>query len=102
MEITKEVKNKKMIVKVSGQINTITAPELEKEVYGKLANIDTVVMDIKHVGYLSSAGIRVFSMIQKIIGGKDNFSVINVDKNVYKILDDVGLTDFMNIERYEQ
>lgn len=102
MEITKEINNNKMIVKISGQINTLTAPELEKEIYGKLTNIDTVVIDLEHVDYLSSAGIRVFSMIQKILGNEDNFSVINVDRNVYKILDDVGLTDFMNIKRYEQ
>ncbi|MDO4940117.1 MAG: STAS domain-containing protein [Erysipelotrichaceae bacterium] len=102
MKVEKEINNKELIVKVSGQINTLTSIDLEKEICNDLTGIESVTIDLMHVDYISSAGIRVFMYINKQLGYNDALKIINVDHDLYQVLYDVGVTDIINIERYEQ
>lgn len=58
MTVDKKIIDQSLFLVVAGRIDTNTAPELEKELEG-LDNIKEIVFDVKDVGYISSAGIRV-------------------------------------------
>ena len=53
------------IIEVSGRLDTITAPELEKAIAEDIDGTKNLVLDIKGVEYISSAGLRVLLAAQK-------------------------------------
>lgn len=53
------------IIEVSGRLDTITAPELEKAITEDIDGTKNLVLDIKGVEYISSAGLRVLLAAQK-------------------------------------
>ena len=53
------------IIEVSGRLDTITAPELEKAITEDMDGTKNLVLDIKGVDYISSAGLSVLLAAQK-------------------------------------
>lgn len=55
-----------LVATVSGQIDTLTAPDLQKCLLSALDEGETkLIMDVSGVNYVSSAGLRVFLIVQK-------------------------------------
>jgi anti-sigma B factor antagonist len=66
-----------VIVKLSGSLDTSTAPELEKQLAPVLAGpANDLVFDLAQLQFISSAGLRVFSVARKALkerGGQASF-----------------------------
>jgi anti-sigma B factor antagonist len=64
-------------VKLTGSLDTATAPELEKQLTPALAGpVKDVVFDLASLKFISSAGLRVFSATRKTLkerGGQASF-----------------------------
>jgi len=64
-------------VKLSGSLDTATAPELERQLAQPLAGtVKDVVFDLAQLTFISSAGLRVFSNTRKELkerGGQASF-----------------------------
>jgi len=64
-------------VKLTGSLDTATAPELEKQLTPTLAGpVKDVVFDLASLKFISSAGLRVFSATRKTLkerGGQASF-----------------------------
>ena len=64
-------------VKLSGSLDTATAPELERQLSSAVGgNIKDVVFDLANLKFVSSAGLRVFSNTRKQLkerGGQASF-----------------------------
>lgn len=64
-------------VKLSGSLDTATAPELEKQLTPVLdGGVKDVVFDLAELKFISSAGLRVFSSTRKTLkerGGQTSF-----------------------------
>jgi len=65
-------------VKLSGSLDTVTAPELEKQLAPVLGQTEVkdLIFDLAGLKFISSAGLRVFSAARKIIkerGGQTSF-----------------------------
>jgi anti-anti-sigma factor len=64
-------------VQLSGSLDTATAPELERQLSATLTGpVKDIVFDLAQLKFLSSAGIRVFSMTRKTLqahGGQMSF-----------------------------
>ena len=58
MQISTEKENSKLTVTVSGRIDTVTAPELEKYALDHMEGITEMALDLADVEYVSSAGLR--------------------------------------------
>ena len=55
-------------VKLTGSLDTATAPELEKQLAPVLgAPVKDVVFDLAELKFISSAGLRVFSATRKTL-----------------------------------
>lgn len=86
------------IIEISGRIDTITAPELEKTIEEDLDGIKNLVLDIKGVEYISSAGLRVLLAAQKKISKSGTMKVTNVCSEVMEVFELTGFTDILVIE----
>ena len=59
MTIEKNLNGTELNLKVSGRLDTTTAPALDAELKENLEGIDNLVLDFTQLEYLSSAGLRV-------------------------------------------
>ena len=66
-----------IIVKLNGSLDTATAPDLEKQLAPVLAGpTKDIVFDLAQLKFISSAGLRVFSIARKTLkerGGQASF-----------------------------
>lgn len=95
MKIEKELEGTKLNVKVSGRLDTTTAPELEAELKEQFGSIGELVLDFKDLEYISSAGLRVVLNAHKEMNGK--MVIENVGEIVMEIFEVTGFADILTI-----
>lgn len=95
MNIVVELENKKAILKVEGRLDTITAPDLEKET--NAVDAEELVLDLENLEYISSAGLRVLLSAHKKFSKLGSMKVINVKESVMEIFEMTGFADILNI-----
>ena len=99
--MTIEIKKnaKETTIEVVGRLDTITAPVLEKTVNENIGNIDSLVLDLKGLEYISSAGLRVVLGAQKKMQRVGSMKLTNVCEDVMEVLEMTGFADILTIER---
>ena len=98
MTIEKVLNGESAKMIVSGRLDTQTAPELEKEIDGLIANLKELVFDMTGLEYVSSAGLRVILKAQKIMNTKGSMKLIGVNDNIMEVFDITGFLDILTIE----
>ena len=98
MKIVKELNDKQLTIKPVGEINSVTAPKLEEVIKNDLNGVKALIFDFSELEYLSSAGLRVLLVAQKLMNKKGPMSVRNVNSNVMEILDITGFSNVLDIE----
>ena len=96
MEIVKNVENGKLEIKLIGQLDTTTAPMLEKEV-SVLDGLKDIVFDFSELEYISSAGLRVLLVVYKSKPADANMTIKNANDEVLEVFEITGLIDVFNI-----
>lgn len=86
----------KLIISLEGRLDTTTSPNLESE-YKKLDE-KNIVLDLKDLNYISSAGLRVLLTMQKEMNKKGSLEIINVCDDVLDIFEVTGFNDILNIK----
>ena len=96
MEIKSTTEGTRLTITVSGRVDTVTSPELAAAL--KLGDATCVVIDLKDVPYMSSAGIRILLTAYKTMHGKGGELLLaNVQATVREVLDITGFSDIFNI-----
>ena len=98
MKIIKDLNNGNLVVSIVGEINSFTAPELEEVIKNDLNGVKSLVFDFKEVEYLSSAGLRVLLVAQKIMSKQGKMSLRNVNKSVMEVFEITGFSNILDIE----
>ena len=98
MTIEKVLNGENANLVVAGRLDTQTAPELEKEIDGIIANLKELVFDMTGLEYISSAGLRVILKAQKIMNTKGSMKLIGVNDNIMEVFDITGFLDILTIE----
>ena len=99
MEVAKELNGKALVVHVKGEVDTTTAPDLDKEVSEDIAKVDDLALDFENVNYVSSAGLRVILSLYKRMNDKGGaFALRNVNSEVMTVLEMTGFTTFLTIK----
>ena len=76
----------------------VTAPQLEKELQGSLADVKALTLDFERLEYISSAGLRVLLAAQKIMNRQGEMKLVHVNETVKEIFEVTGFCDILNIE----
>ena len=97
MSLKIEKKNTDTLALV-GRLDTVTATELETEISAILPTVESLVLDMEKLEYISSAGLRVILKTQKEITKKAGLKLINVSDDVREVFDITGFSDFLTIE----
>ncbi|MBR3738565.1 MAG: STAS domain-containing protein [Eubacterium sp.] len=97
MELSNINENGKLTISVSGRVDTVTAPELEKYIEDNAKGISQLILDLKDMSYTSSAGLRVILKAHKLMSGKGEMKIINVQRDVMDIFEITGFCDILNI-----
>ncbi len=98
MTITKKQNGNSVTLEIEGRLDTITAPDLEKEIQSA-ADAGELVMDCEKMEYISSAGLRVFLSAHKAFAKKSGMTVKNVRETVLDIFEVTGFRDILNIQQ---
>ena len=99
MELVKEFEGSTLTVFIKGEVDTVTAPTLEKEVSADQGKAEALVLDFNDVNYVSSAGLRVILSLYKKQSEKGGtFELVNVNAEVMTVLEMTGFTSFLTIK----
>ena len=86
------------IIEIAGRLDTITAPALDKTIQENVGDTKNLVLDVKGMEYISSAGLRVLLTAQKKIQNVGSMKVINVCEAVMEVFEMTGFADILVIE----
>lgn len=98
MTIEKIANGNELTILVEGRLDTMTAPALEKELKDNTAGVEKLVLDLKSLDYISSAGLRVILSVQKLMNKQGEMIVKNVNETVNEIFEITGFCDVLTIE----
>ncbi|MCU0788209.1 MAG: STAS domain-containing protein [Verrucomicrobia bacterium] len=97
-----------MTVTLNGSLDTATAPQLERELAPVLAGlVKDIVFDLAQLKFISSAGLRVFSMARKQLkerGGQAGFVHLQPQiSEVFAIMKSLsGVNAFKDVAELDQ
>ncbi len=90
---------RKLMVALSGRLDTSAAPGAQKEILGALGDVTELVYDLENLEYISSAGLRILIASLKEMKAKDgSMTLINVSEGVREILDLTGFGLILDIQ----
>ena len=98
MAIRKELKDQSLTVSLEGRIDSVTAPELEKELMSATDSIRELILDFAEIDYVSSAGLRMIVALQKRMNQQGSLVILNVRPEIISILEVTGLYKLLNIQ----
>ena len=86
------------IIEIVGRLDTITAPSLDKTISEDVTDAKNLILDLKGMEYISSAGLRVLLGAQKKMQKIGSMKVINVCEEVMEVFEMTGFADILTIE----
>ena len=98
LNIKKDAKSSNLAIALEGRLDTTTAPQFESELKESLGGVEDLVIDMKDLAYISSAGLRVLLSAQKVMNKQGSMVVRNASEEVKEIFDVTGFADILTIE----
>lgn len=98
MKITKQLNNKELTLSLEGELNSVTAADFESVIKNDLGNVESLIIDLAKLSYLSSAGLRVLLVAQKIMNKNGKMIIRKVNKDVMEIFELTGFSAVLDIE----
>jgi anti-sigma B factor antagonist len=101
MNITVDVKEKdsSVEVKVSGEIDAYTAPQLREKLFpiSEKEGVE-IVVDLSDVSYMDSTGLGVFvGVFKKVRSNNGKFQLIGLSDRLKRLFEITGLADIIDI-----
>ena len=92
MELTTEKNGTELTVRLSGELNTLTAPDLSALLEKELGGMQTLTLDFTGCDYVSSAGLRVLlGTFKQMKAAGGDMRLANVGENFMDVLQNTGL-----------
>ena len=85
-------------IELVGRLDTATAPALDKTIGEDLGDTKDLVLNVKGLEYISSAGLRVLLSAQKKMQKIGSMKVTNVREEVMEVFEMTGFADILTIE----
>ena len=87
-----------LTMKLGGRLDTTTAPELEKAFEENMDVSKDLILDMKELEYISSAGLRVLLAAQKKMNQSGKMKLTGVSDEVMEVFEITGFSDILTIE----
>ena len=98
MNINLEKQNDVLVVSLEGRLDTNTSPAFEEVINNINNETKELIINIKALEYISSAGLRVLLAAQKKMNKMGSMKVINVCDSIMEIFEITGFIDILTIE----
>ena len=98
LNIKKEKEGEKLTVALEGRLDTTSAPQLKDELEPFSDDVKELVLDIKYLDYVSSAGLRVLLSMHKSMGKRGRMVLRGANENVMEVFEVTGFASILNIE----
>lgn len=94
------LENNILTLYLEGELNSYTSKDVEKEIDEIMSGntFGKVLLDLKELRYISSAGLRIIVRIKQQC---DDTSLINTPSGVYDIFKMVGFQSMIKIEKLQ-
>ena len=86
------------LIEIAGRLDTTTAPALDKTMNEDVADAKNIVLNLKKLEYISSAGLRVLLSAQKKMQKVGSMKLTNVCEEVMEVFEMTGFADILTIE----
>lgn len=92
------LENNTLTFYLEGELNSYTSKDVEKEIEEVMSKntFNKVILDLKDLSYISSAGLRIIVRIKQKC---DDTSLVNTPSGVYDIFKMVGFHKVIKIEK---
>ena len=92
-----KVINDTLTIYLKGELNSYTSEEVGKEIEKIISGstFKKLVLDLKELQYISSAGLRIVIKLKQRF---DNTSLVNVPQDVFEIFKMVGFGNLIEIK----
>lgn len=98
LNMEKTVENGKAVFALEGRLDTLSSPELERELSAVLPGLRELVLDFGKLDYLSSAGLRVLLSAQKVMTRQGEMRIRRVNETIREIFEVTGFSEILTIE----
>ena len=99
MEVKFNKQDSTLTVAISGNIDTVTAPELDTKLQENLSGIKDLILDFAAVDYISSAGLRVILMTNQMMEDVEGeMTIKNVNEDVRDVFEMTGFDSLLNLD----
>ncbi len=98
MKISKSLNGTSLTLALEGRLDTLTAPELEKELDECMKDVNELTLDLSALEYISSAGLRALLSEHKKMSRKGGMKVTNVNELVSEVFEVTGFSEILTIE----
>ena len=88
--VDSSVTDGKLVMKVQGRVDTLTATQLLKAFQEASPQTDSIELDVEKMPYISSAGLRVLLIMRKSVKDQSCFKVFHIQPEVEKIFKMTG------------
>ena len=100
MTINKNESADNITIALSGRLDKLSSPELEKAMKDEVAKKKNIIFDLKDLTYISSAGLRVLLATEKENKlNEKNTTIINVNSDVMDIFVVTGFVYMLDIQK---
>ena len=83
---------------LEGRLDTITSPDLEAKINEVVGDASKLILDLKGLEYISSAGLRVLLGVAQAMDCKGDMVVCNLTQSVREVFELTGFSRLFNIE----
>lgn len=98
MTIQMEQNAGKVTLTLAGRLDTTTAPGLDATIQEELKDVQELILDMRELVYISSAGLRVLLSAQKKMQKQGSMKLKNVCSEVLEVFELTGFADILQIE----
>ncbi len=98
MNINKIRDNETLTMELNGRLDTMSTMKLEAELKKEITGVKTLIFDFANVEYISSAGLRVLLLAQKVMNRQGKMVLRNVSRAVMEVFEFTEFSDILTIE----
>ena len=98
VEISKNLEGTRLTVTLSGELYTVTAPNLEASLLEDLPSIDEIILDMADLSYITSSGLRVLLVCQQELEERGGVTIRSASPVIREVMEVTGFDSILTLE----